>query len=99
MIQKAVGGCAQYWADVIADKLIAEGVIVPPCKVGDTVYCIRYNLHRKANVKELEVMSVTYCKDGGWMIFTSKNDFWNKTAFATREEAEKHLQKGRSNET
>lgn len=28
MIQSAVGGCAKYWADVIADKLLAEGVIV-----------------------------------------------------------------------
>ena len=37
MIQSAVGGCAKYWADVIADKLLAEGVIVPPCKVGETV--------------------------------------------------------------
>ncbi len=24
----------------IADYLIEHGVIVPPCKVGDTVYCI-----------------------------------------------------------
>ena len=40
MIQSAVGGCAKYWADVIADKLLAEGVIVPPSKVGETVYHI-----------------------------------------------------------
>ena len=26
------------WADDIADYLLANGVIVPPCKVGDTVY-------------------------------------------------------------
>ena len=38
MIQSAVGGCAKYWADVIADKLLAEGVIVPPCNVGQRVY-------------------------------------------------------------
>jgi hypothetical protein len=24
----------------VADHLLANGVIVPPCKVGDTVYCI-----------------------------------------------------------
>lgn len=29
MIQNAVGGCAKYWADVIADKLLSEGVSVP----------------------------------------------------------------------
>ena len=38
IIQSAVGGCAKYWADVIADKLIAEGVIVSPVKVGQEVY-------------------------------------------------------------
>ena len=27
-------------AENIADDLLAEGVIVPPCKVGDTVYCL-----------------------------------------------------------
>ena len=27
-------------AENIADDLLANGVIVPPCKVGDTVYCI-----------------------------------------------------------
>ena len=32
MIQSATGGCAKYWAEVIADKLIAEGVIVPTAK-------------------------------------------------------------------
>lgn len=32
LIQNAVGGCARYWASLIADKLLAEGVIVPPYK-------------------------------------------------------------------
>lgn len=40
LIQNSVGGCARHWAEIIADHLLAEGVIVPPCKVGDTVYCI-----------------------------------------------------------
>lgn len=29
-----------WWIEHFADHLIAEGVIVPPCKVGDTVYCL-----------------------------------------------------------
>lgn len=61
IIQSAVGGCAKYWADVIADKLIAEGVIVPPCKVGDTVYCIwQYSDFAKTElpfIKEAKVCS------------------------------------------
>ncbi len=38
LIKDSVDGCANYWAQLIADNLIANGVIVPPCKVGDTVY-------------------------------------------------------------
>lgn len=30
-------------AEHIADRLLSEGVIVPPCKVGDTVYCVYMN--------------------------------------------------------
>jgi hypothetical protein len=30
MIQNAVGGCAKYWADVIAEKLVASGVTILP---------------------------------------------------------------------
>lgn len=40
LIQDSVGGCARYWAEIIADNLLANGVIVPPCKVGDTVHVI-----------------------------------------------------------
>lgn len=32
----------------IADYLLANGVIVPPCKVGDTVY-VKWRLHRNSN--------------------------------------------------
>jgi hypothetical protein len=28
------------FGEFFADRLLANGVIVPPCKVGDTVYCI-----------------------------------------------------------
>lgn len=38
LIQDAVNGCARNWAEIIADHLIQNGVILPPCKVGDTVY-------------------------------------------------------------
>ena len=38
LIQNSVNGCARHWAEIIADYLLANGVIVPPCKVGETVY-------------------------------------------------------------
>lgn len=41
LIQNAVDGCARHWAEIIADYLLANGVIVPPVKVGDTAYELR----------------------------------------------------------
>lgn len=40
LIQQSVKGCARNWAEIIAEYLLANGVIIPPCKVGDTVYCL-----------------------------------------------------------
>ncbi|MBO5909358.1 MAG: hypothetical protein J6Q67_06255 [Clostridia bacterium] len=35
IIQNSVGGCARHWAEVIADGLLANGVIVLPCDTDD----------------------------------------------------------------
>ena len=91
LIQTSVGGCARHWAEVIADHLFAEGVIVPPCKVGDMVYCIRYGKARKPYVKPLEVHTITAWRNGTFSVFTTKEDIWNISAFATKEEAERSL--------
>ena len=48
IIQKSVGGCARNWAEVIADGLLADGWMRPPCNVGDTVY-VKWKLHRNSN--------------------------------------------------
>ena len=36
LIQASVGGCARNWAEVIADHLLANGVIVPILQTGVT---------------------------------------------------------------
>ena len=69
IIQNSVGGCARNWAEVIADGLISNGVIVLPCKVGDTVYQIDdvwyldsrepYTYHYEKEVLEFVVRSVS----------------------------------------
>lgn len=82
----------------IADYLLANGVIVPPCKVGDTVYMVFNN-----EIIELTVISLSY------MLLTSFKQFnaltmnyrgavlsyeikdIGKTVFLTLEEAEKAL--------
>lgn len=96
---EAEGGFSRYMTDDerrarLADHLLAEGVIVPPCKVGQTIYCIRFDKTRKAFVKPLGVLSISAYGKGNFTVFTTKEDTWGITAFATAEEAEKAL--GRS---
>lgn len=62
-----------------------------PCEIGQTVYCIRYDKARKPFVKPLGVCSVTVWGKGGLTVFTTKEDSWGVTAFATPEEAEAKL--------
>ncbi len=84
----------------IADCLLANGVIVPPCKVGDTVYVIVQD----SGVWELDVrgaqMTVGINGQGAvWMrwSFVStdtilfKDEDIGKSVFLTREEAEQVL--------
>lgn len=93
LIQNAVGGCARHWAKIIADHLLANGVIVPPCKVGDKIYTY--------GAKRVKEWKITFCGENsrGEFLFKAvdegfKNllDFWNyeigKTVFLTKEEAE-----------
>jgi hypothetical protein len=75
----------------LADHLLANGVIVPPVAVGQTVYCIRYDKARKPFVKPLGVLSITAYGKGKFTVFTTKEDLWCVTAFPTKEEAEKAL--------
>ena len=39
--------CEKSLTDFTADYLLENGVIAPPCKVGDTIYQIVYNYDRK----------------------------------------------------
>ena len=105
MIQNSVGGCARRWAEVIANHLLSNGVIVPPCKVGDTVYVINDWEVEKTTVFSMKIEST----DSHWMTFVEakiidhgikfKEGHWymlktfvfGKTIFLTREEAEKAL--------
>lgn len=105
MIQSAVGGCAKYWADVIADKLISEGVIVPPCKVGDKTYLLLEKLKGGYDIVVSKCVEIFENENGKWfsMYFDCvdignsiefQSDDFGKTVFLTREEAEKALERG-----
>ena len=70
----------------LADYLLEHGVIVPPCKVGDTLYC-------ESAIKG----HITYLKapDLEW-IFENREIF-GKEIFLTREEAERALKECKNN--
>lgn len=107
MIQDAVGGCAKNWADIIADHLLSEGVIVPPAFVGQMVYCFCPELggvfpyfvetiHIGFMDKEKNYWTFeANCHDEETDELLDEIDFdlddIGKTVFLTREEAEKAL--------
>lgn len=92
----------------IADHLLANGVIVPPCKVGDTVYYINLYNHimlYKHEVYEAEVVRLVVTRYGVSPVIRVKSVYstyeipgveFGKNVFLTREEAEQAL-KGEPN--
>lgn len=84
---------------ILADYLIENGAIIPPCKVGDTVYDISefVNGCSYPEIYEYKCDYITIFKDkDGETVFEIDainfhfNDF-GKTVFLTREDAEKAL--------
>lgn len=86
--------------DVLADHLLANGVIVPPCKVGDKVYFDTYLHGDSVGVQSHRVINVKYVittepSKGG--IGAEIPDYaFGETVFLTREEAEKALERSQT---
>lgn len=81
----------------IADYLLANGVIVPPCKVGDAVYQTDGEM-----IYELEIFDVCLRKNKPYYKTESIDfdaDAIGKSVFLTREEAEKALAERSENDT
>lgn len=74
----------------IADHLLENGVIVPPVKVGDTVYMI---VEKRAKISREYFHFIKKTK----LTFLNLErvlKYWGKTVFLTKEEAEKALKGG-----
>lgn len=111
MIQDAVDGCAKNWADIIADHLLSEGVIVPPCKVGTTLYFLYNRPHADKpdlTIKIYETADWYFDIDKDGIVINTRNihscnkkyDYYlGETVFLTREEAEKALAERSENGT
>lgn len=96
-------------SEIVADFLLENGVIVPPVKVGDTVYEIRENGRSPISGRRFDRCITTvqmldcaairkstlYAKEKRY----AKNDSvrLGKTVFLTREEAEKALEEREDN--
>ena len=85
-------------AEIMADFLLSNGVIVPPVQVGATVY---YTDSYRHLIKPLEIIGFEvdytkrickyYCSGGDYTPAWFKPAEMGKTIFLTREEAEKAL--------
>ena len=92
----------KFESSILADYLLANGVIVPPCKVGDLVYVIRRKEKRNkggywnAICFTKKVMQTAIKDRTAYIDFkrATKTDFSliGNTVFLTREEAEKALE-------
>lgn len=88
--RKTCGGCfllAEYEKE--ADALLAAGVLVPPVKLGDTVYAV-VELEDEPEVCEYVVNGISYSL-GKWLFCENDNEFnelGTQLCLLTREEAE-----------
>ena len=91
------------WTEHLADHLLANGVIVPPCEVGDAVYRVSF-VHKTVEMLKVEGFLRNVAS---WKVHCTKFipkwlgnqkehiyiqfSAFGKTVFLTREEAEKAL--------
>lgn len=73
-----------HYTDNLTDYLLANGVIVPPCKVGDNVYWLD-----NGKIKSDEVFEISIHSDG--ILVHTGIQFCLEQVFLTKEEAEKAL--------
>ena len=85
--------------EAVADYLLDNGVIVPPCKVGDTVYVISRYYTGTWEIYSCTVECITKYKSNSFInaVFSRDINFglniveFGKTVFLTPEETEKAL--------
>lgn len=85
------------YGDRLADHLIENGVIVLPCKVGDTVYCVDTILK---TTEKCKVYGVGFFKDERIQLYVDDGEckYVTDNWYNTKEEAEQKLKGGADNE-
>ena len=92
-----------HYTENLADYLLDNGVVVPPCKVGSKVYKITRNQVKECEVTFVGISADERCShfnfvenyaDGTfYKSYSMVFDVIGKTVFLTREEAERALRK------
>ena len=95
-------GQADCTLENLADRLLANGVIVAPCYIGQTVYCLIQGFENplKATVNRITVKVdgvVISCSVLGYFGQSYMATDFGKTVFLTPEEAEKALERSKGN--
>ena len=83
----------------IADKLLAEGVALPPCYIGQEIWHITKHYNGRIEIRKGKVSMLQQKSDKSWKIrITVNSSVWDFTPneigaqyFLSREEAEKAL--------
>lgn len=90
-------GLSGYEINDLADYLLANGIIVLPCKVGDYVYIpdVEKNVPIRVRVQgiSISVSGNTILRFGGYPVESAWGDECGKSWYRTREEAETSLRK------
>lgn len=89
----------ELWADSIADHLLANGVVVPPCYIGQEIWQITKYYDGLIEIRKGKVSMLQQKSDKSWKIrITVNSSVWDFTPneigtryFFTREQAEKAL--------
>lgn len=92
LTSRCVGDCGDC-ADKIADHILADGWIRPPCKVGDMVYVKYYGEIVNAYVTEFEVNSKGLIVKV-YIDPDTDREYDAEDVFLTKEEAEQSLKGG-----
>ena len=71
-----INGCKPSFANFLADYLLANGVIVPPCKVGDTVYALKENGTIVKGIAESIHQNLVGNEQGRWIVTSWFNDYY-----------------------
>ena len=84
----------------IADHLLANGVIVPPCKVGDKVYFVCFDEDCEKFIDKGRAYAISQNENTLWfsvrylsgLRYDHTSSDFGKTVFLSREDAEKALE-------